>query len=114
MCFLQQTAHRLAAARTIVESPVVDVHADELVGLRAIQITAVLQGVLQSFAAMREAIADAFFEQAVDFADCFGTKVAADDVAAEWEGQAFAQVCIWCMGGSRGLDPRLRTRSPSG
>ena len=87
-CPGQQSAHRLAAARAEIERPIVHVHADEPVGLGAIQIAAILQSVVERFVAMLQAVRDAFLEQPVDVANGLGAQILAERVGAQRQRQA--------------------------
>ena len=69
----QQLADRLAAAWAEIERPVVDVHADELIGLGLIKIAAVLQRVAKRFLAMIEPVLNALLQQAIDVAIIVGS-----------------------------------------
>src|SRR5690606_32762564 len=81
-------ADRLAAARAVVERPVVDVHADELVRKVMIEITAVLQGILHRFSAMIEAVLDRLFKDVSHFLHGFTAEVTSDAVASQRQGEA--------------------------
>src|SRR5262249_20214122 len=65
----QQPPHSFVATRSKIERPVVDIHPHEAIGFCAVQIAAVLQGVLQCLGSVRKTVANALFEQAVDLAD---------------------------------------------
>ena len=57
--FGQQASDGLAAAVAEIERPIVDVHADELVRLGAIQVAAVLQRIVERSSRWREPVLDA-------------------------------------------------------
>ena len=73
----------LATAGAVVEGEVVDVHADELVGLRAGQVAGELHGVSQRRVAVVEAKLDARVNVAADASHQLRAEVFAHDVAAE-------------------------------
>src|SRR6476661_5993806 len=60
---VEQHGDRLAATFPEVDGPLVDVHADERVGLAAIEVAAVLQGVVEGFLPVGEAVLDALLEE---------------------------------------------------
>src|SRR5207253_944607 len=66
----------------------IHIHADELVRGAAVEIARELHGVFQSFVAMRESVLNALLERTGDGAHQFGTKIAANGVAAQRQGKA--------------------------
>ena len=84
----QQLVHRFAAARAEIERPIVYIHSDETVGLGAVEIAAVLQGVVQRFVAMFEPVVDAFLEQPVHVAHRRRAQVFANGVGPQRQRQA--------------------------
>jgi hypothetical protein len=84
----EEAADGFAAFVAVIERPVVDIHADEFVGEVFAHVAGVLEGVLDGFGAMFEAVADAGFENAGDGAAIGFGEAFVDDVAAEWEREA--------------------------
>ena len=83
---VEEAADAFAAAFAVVEGPVVDVHADELVGEVEAHVAGELEGVLDGFGPVVEAVLDAGGEEIGDFfAVCRG-EAFVDDVAAEGQG----------------------------
>jgi hypothetical protein len=84
----EETADAFAAAIAVVEGPVVNVHADELVGEITAHVAGVLEGVLDGFGAVVEAVLDAAGEDVGNLFSFGGFEAFVDDVAAEGQGKA--------------------------
>ena len=84
---LEEGGDGLAAAGAVVERPVVDVHSDEAVGEVAVEVAAELEGVVNGFGAMVEAVLDGLLDDVGDFLHGGLAEVFADAVAAEREGE---------------------------
>src|SRR5262245_50248642 len=82
MSFVEQFRHGLAAAWAVVQRPIVDVHAHELVREVPIHVTCIFQSVSQRVLPMRQAIADALFQEPANLLHRLLAQIAADDVAA--------------------------------
>ena len=82
-----QPLEALAAALAVRQRQVVDVHADEGVGARAVEAAAELQRVLDRLLAVRQRVRDAVVQQLRDLGDHLRPEVAPDDVAAERQRQ---------------------------
>src|SRR5689334_21097545 len=80
---LEEEAHGFAAFRSVVECPVVDVHADECVGFGPIQSACEFHGVVERSASMLQSIRDAVVKMARNTLDERLAKVGPDDVAAQ-------------------------------
>lgn len=84
----EEAADAFATGVAVVERPVVDVHTDEAVGEIAAHVACVLEGVLDGFGAVIEAVLDASGEDAGDLASGIRGEAFMNDIAAEGEGQA--------------------------
>src|SRR5687768_12351188 len=73
MPFLQKPPHRLPAALAVVQRPVVDVHADELVRQIAVHVPRVLERVSQRLLPVRQRITNALLEQPRNVLNHLGT-----------------------------------------
>ena len=78
----------LAAIGAVVEGALIDVHADKAVGQAGVEVTGELHGVFQRLLAVIESMLDAVAYSAGDSAEGFGTKRAADGVAAKRQDEA--------------------------
>ncbi len=87
VAFGEKTADSVAAARTEVERPIVDVHAHEPIGLGSIEIAAVLERIIERLVAMRQSVLDALVKQSVHVANDCGAEIFADTVGAERQRQ---------------------------
>ena len=83
VAFGQQPGDRLAADGAEIERPLVDVHLDELVGLRAVEPPPETHGVAERLVAVLQAVLDALAQQAMHVADRLDAKVLADRVGAQ-------------------------------
>ena len=84
----EEEANGLPAALAVIERPVVDVHADEGVGLGAIEAASVLHRVVERSRPMLQSIRYAVVKMARNLPRHRLAQVLSHDVAAEWEGQA--------------------------
>src|SRR6476469_5814575 len=64
---LEEEAYGLAAALAVVEGPVVDVHADERVGLGAVEAARVLHCVVERSHTVLQSVCDAVAQMARNF-----------------------------------------------
>src|SRR5262249_9798416 len=80
---VEQAAHGFAAVVAVVERALVYIHADELVGHAAVEITRKLHGVTERVLAMVESVLNAFRERAPHAAHGFSAEVSANGVSAE-------------------------------
>src|SRR5215469_13202516 len=88
MPHVEQTADGLASVGTVVEAPFVDVHADELVGRRGIEVTGELHRVGQRFFAVLQTVLNALPQSLRYGGHQLWTKRAPDTVASKRKRQA--------------------------
>src|SRR5688572_9140729 len=82
---VQKEADGGASALAVIERPIVDVHADEGVGLSAIETAREAHRVVERVLPVVEAVGDARAQVAGHFFLQLPRHVLPDDVAAEWE-----------------------------
>src|SRR5688572_3040869 len=80
----EQRLDRLAAAGAVIEGPVIDVHPDEPVGERPIQVAPELQGISDRRGSVVETVLNRFLEHVGDLLHRLASEVFANAVAAEW------------------------------
>ena len=90
MSYAQSTHYRhgLPATRTVIQRPIVDVHAHKAIRELSIQIAPEVQRVFDRFGTVIKAVLNRSLEKIRHFLANLWTEVFADAVAAEWQGQA--------------------------
>src|SRR4051812_14364414 len=83
--FVEEESDRFSAAITIIECPVVDVHADELVRFAAIEPSREAHGVVERALPVLEPECDALAQVSRHFCPQLARHVFADHVAAQWQ-----------------------------
>ncbi len=84
--FVEKLSDSITAGGAVVECPLVDVHADELVGKVGFHIAGIVQGELDGGFTMFECVVDRIEKDATDGRRFAGfNEVAANGVATEWE-----------------------------
>src|SRR6266568_9218532 len=86
--FIEEKANGRASAVAVVKRPVIDIHADELIGFAAIEPTRVTHRVVERVLAVIQTISDALAQVSRNFLLHVARHVLADDVAAEGKWQA--------------------------
>src|SRR5689334_5019833 len=84
----KEAANGFPALFAVIESPVIDIHADEFVSQIASHVAGILESVLDGFGAVVETELDAGGKDVGDGFANVRWEALMDDVAAKWEGQA--------------------------
>ena len=79
--------HRFAAIRSIIQSSLVHIHANEFVGKLRIEIAGELHGIGERFLSMVESILDAVTKSSCDICHQLRTEAAADRISSQRQRQ---------------------------